>query len=71
MVVYPVASRREMTFYRRAVQDEKAILETSSCPETLFHSPLIRYRGNAPDFSSDLSSIVYGPAPAARPICIF
>jgi Periplasmic component of the Tol biopolymer transport system len=57
-VVYPVASRGEITFYRQAIQDEKPLGKPQAALKLPFTFPHF-YQGNAFDFSRDLSTIVY------------
>jgi len=57
-VVYPLASRGEITFYRQAIRDEKALGKPQVALKVPFTFPLA-YQGNAFDFSADLSTIIY------------
>jgi Tol biopolymer transport system component len=57
-VVYAIASRGEATFYRQALQDENPV----GRPQIALKLPFTfrsLYNGNAFDFSTDLSTIVY------------
>jgi len=57
-VVYPVASQGKVSFYRQPIQEEKPVGKPQVALELPFTFPII-YNGNAFDFSSDLSTIVY------------
>jgi dipeptidyl aminopeptidase/acylaminoacyl peptidase len=57
-VVYPVSSRGEITFYRQFIQGENPVGKPQAALKLPFTFPL-SYNGNAFDFSSDLSTIVY------------
>jgi dipeptidyl aminopeptidase/acylaminoacyl peptidase len=57
-VVYPVGSGGEVTFYRQAIDGEKAVGKPQIALKLPFTFPL-SYNGNAFDFSPDLSAIVY------------
>jgi hypothetical protein len=56
--LYAVASRGEVTIYRQLWKDGKNIGMPQVALKVPFTFPLI-YRGNAYDFSKDLSTIVY------------
>jgi Tol biopolymer transport system component len=57
-IVYPVASRGEVTFYRQGIQEDKPVGK----PQVALKLPFtfsLTYNGNGFDFTSDLSTIVY------------
>jgi hypothetical protein len=56
--LYAVASRGEVTIYRQLWKDGKNIGTPQVALKVPFSFPLV-YRGNAYDFSKDLSTIVY------------
>jgi serine/threonine protein kinase len=56
--LYAVASRGEITIYRQSWKDGKIIGTPQVALKVPFTFPLV-YRGNAYDFSKDLSTIVY------------
>ena len=56
--LYAVVSRREVTIYRQPWQDGRLIRSPQVALKVPFAFPLA-YRGNAYDFSRDLSTIVY------------
>jgi Tol biopolymer transport system component len=56
--LYPVATPAEVTFYRQTWRDGKVIGKPEVALKLPFAFPLT-YRGNAYDFSRDLSTIVY------------
>ena len=57
-VLYPVASHGQVTFYRQPIQGEEPIGKPQVALTLPFTFPLA-YNGNAFDFSSDLSTVVY------------
>ena len=57
-VLYPVASNGRVSFYRQVIDGEKPIGQPQVALTLPFTFPLA-YNGNAFDFSSDLSTIVY------------
>jgi serine/threonine protein kinase len=57
-VLYPLASRGEVTFYRQAVRDDDPVGKPQIALKLPFTFPLF-YNGNAFDFSPDLSVVVY------------
>ena len=57
-VLYPVASHGQITFYRQLIQGEEPIGKPEVALTLPFTFPLI-YKGNAFDFSPDLSTVVY------------
>ena len=56
--LYPVAGRGEVTFHRQAWQEGRPVGKPQVALRLPFALPLF-YRGNALDFSRDLSTIVY------------
>jgi len=56
--LYPVAGRGELTFYRQVWQEGRLVGKPQVALRLPFALPLL-YRGNALDFSRDLSTIVY------------
>jgi len=57
-VLYPVASHGHVAFYRQPIQGEEPIGKPQVALTLPFTFPLA-YNGNAFDFSSDLSTVVY------------
>jgi len=57
-VLYPVASHGHVAFYRQPIQGEEPIGKPQVALALPFTFPLA-YNGNAFDFSSDLSTVVY------------
>jgi WD40-like Beta Propeller Repeat len=57
-VLYPVESHGQITFYRQLIQGEEPIGKPQVALTLPFTFPLI-YKGNAFDFSPDLSTVVY------------
>lgn len=57
-VLYAAASRGQITIYRQAIEGENAAGKPQIALKLPFSFPLY-YRGNAFDFSPDLSTIVY------------
>jgi WD40-like Beta Propeller Repeat len=58
-VVYPLASPGEVTFYRQALRDDKPIGRPEIALKLPFTFRLFYNNGNALDFTSDLSTLVY------------
>jgi hypothetical protein len=56
--IYPVAGRGEVTFYRQGWK-EGALVGTPQVALKLPFSFSLFYKGNAFDFSRDLSTVVY------------
>jgi hypothetical protein len=56
--LYPLASRGQVTFYRQAWHDGKVVGKPESALKLPFMFP-VDYKGNAYDFSRDLSTVVY------------
>jgi len=57
-VLYPLASRGEVTFYRQALRDDNPVGKPQIALKLPFTFQL-RYQGNAFDFPPDLSVVVY------------
>jgi len=57
-VLYPLASRGEVTFYRQALRDGNPVGKPQIALKLPFTFRLV-YQGNAFDFSPDLSTVVY------------
>ena len=57
-VLYPVASNGRVTFYRQSIRGEEPVGKPQVALTLPFTFPLA-YEGNAFDFSSDLSTVVY------------
>jgi Tol biopolymer transport system component len=57
-VLYPVSSQNQVTFYRQAVRGDDPVGNPQIVLKLPFTFPIF-YSGNAYDFSSDLSTIVY------------
>ncbi len=57
-VLYPLGSRGEVTFYRQALRDDNPVGKPQIALKLPFTFQLL-YRGNAFDFSPDLSTVVY------------
>ena len=58
-VVYAVAARNQVTFYRQAIDGEKVVGKPQVALTLPFAFPFNYLSGNAFDFSPDLSAIVY------------
>jgi hypothetical protein len=56
---YAVASRGEVSIYRQRWSDGKTIGKPQVAVKVPFPFPIFYFSGNAYDFSSDLSTIVY------------
>jgi serine/threonine protein kinase/Tol biopolymer transport system component len=57
-VVYPLASRGEVTFYRQILRDDNPVGKPQIALKLPFTFQML-YQGNAYDFSPDLSTVVY------------
>jgi hypothetical protein len=57
--LYAVASRGEVSIYRQRWSDGKTIGKPQVAVKVPFPFPIFYFSGNAYDFTSDLSTIVY------------